>query len=205
VDLGTVAAYVQIISINVVLSGDNVVVIGMAAAGLPAELRSKAILSGIVVATVVRVVFALLGTALLKITGLQLAGGFLLLWVCWKMFTELRRELGRRRGEHAAEEAPSAGGAVVAVRKTLPQAITQIAVADVSMSLDNVLAVAGAAKQNVSALVFGLVLSVLLMGLAATLVAKLLDRYRWIAWLGLAMIFYVAVDMIYEGSLDLVV
>jgi YjbE family integral membrane protein len=203
VDLGAIAAYVQIISINVVLSGDNVVVIGMAAAGLPAELRSKAILSGIVVATLVRVVFALLGTALLKITGLQLAGGLLLLWVCWKMFTELRREIGRRRDE-AAEDAPPLEGAAVAVRKTLPQAITQIAVADVSMSLDNVLAVAGAAKQNVTALVFGLVLSVILMGLAATLVSRLLDRYRWIAWLGLAMIFYVAVDMIYEGGLDLI-
>jgi YjbE family integral membrane protein len=202
VDLGAIAAYVQIISINVVLSGDNVVVIGMAAAGLPAELRSKAILSGIVVATVVRVIFALLGTALLKITGLQLAGGLLLLWVCWKMFTELRREMGRRR-EGGADDAAAPEGAVVVVRKTLPQAITQIAVADVSMSLDNVLAVAGAARQNVTALVFGLVLSVLLMGLAATLVSRLLDRYRWIAWLGLAMIFYVAVDMIYEGGIDL--
>lgn len=191
IDPAALAAYLQIITINIVLSGDNVVVIGMAVATLASELRTKAILAGIVAATVIRIVFALLTTQLLSVTGLLLAGGLLLLWVCWKMFEELRRTEER-------EEA-AASGPAVAAGKTLGQAVTQIVVADVSMSLDNVLAVAGAAKQNFTALIFGLTLSVLLMGVAAGLVAKLMNRYHWISWAGLIIIAYVSVTMIYEG------
>ncbi len=191
-DAATISAYIEIITINIVLSGDNVVVIGMAAASLAPELRSKAILAGIAAATVIRIGFALLATQLLAVPGLQLVGGLLLLWVCWKMYEELRAQ-----GDSDAELDPAAHHGP---QKTLRQAVTQIIVADVSMSLDNVLAVAGAAKQNITALVFGLVLSVVLMGLAASLVAKILDRYRWIAWLGLLIIVYVAATMLYEGA-----
>lgn len=191
-DAATLSAYLEIITINIVLSGDNVVVIGMAAASLPAELRSKAILAGIAAATVIRIGFALLATQLLAVPGLQLVGGLLLLWVCWKMYEELR--------EQGQAHAPTADEVANLPRKTLREAVTQIIIADVSMSLDNVLAVAGAAKQNITALVFGLVLSVVLMGLAASLVARILDRYRWIAWVGLLIIVYVAATMLYEGA-----
>jgi YjbE family integral membrane protein len=191
-DATTLSAYLEIITINIVLSGDNVVVIGMAAATLVPELRAKAILAGIAAATVIRIGFALLATQLLAIPGLQLVGGLLLLWVCWKMYEELRAQ---DRADH-----PTADEIAHLPRKTLRQAVTQIIVADVSMSLDNVLAVAGAAKHNITALVFGLVLSVVLMGVAASLVARILDRYRWIAWIGLLIIVYVAVTMLYEGA-----
>jgi YjbE family integral membrane protein len=188
-DLPALAAYLQIIFINVVLSGDNIVVIGMAAASLRPELRAKAIMAGIAAATLIRIVFAVIATRLLAITGLLVAGGLLLLWVCWKMFEELR-----------GQDAGTAAGALdAASEKTLAQAIVQIVIADVSMSLDNVLAVAGAARANLPALVFGLVLSVVLMGFAASLIARLLARYRWIAWLGLVIIVYVALSMIYGG------
>jgi YjbE family integral membrane protein len=203
-DLSSVAAYLQIVFINVVLSGDNVVVISLAAATLAPQLRGKAIFAGIAAATIIRIAFALIATRLLAITGLLLAGGLLLLWVCWKMFLELRHgdaearaveELSDGSGEHAA--------AAPGKEKTLSQAIVQIVVADVSMSLDNVLAVAGAARQNWMALVFGLALSVALMGLAASLIARLLAAYRWIAWIGLAIIVYVALTMLYGGVRDL--
>ncbi|HEY4199567.1 MAG TPA: YjbE family putative metal transport protein [Devosiaceae bacterium] len=196
-DISAIAAYIQIIFINVVLSGDNVVVIGMAAAGLRPELRSKAIVAGIAAATIIRIVFAILATKLLAITGLLLAGGLLLLWVCWKMYEELRQHDSE---DEAAAAAAAAGGG----RKTLSQAIIQIVVADLSMSLDNVLAVAGAAKQNLPALIFGLLLSVLLMGVAASYVAKLMNRFHWIAWIGLVIILYVAANMIYQGADELV-
>jgi YjbE family integral membrane protein len=188
-DLSSLAAYLQIIFINVVLSGDNVVVIGMAAAALPPALRSKAIMAGIAAATIIRIIFAILATQLLAITGLLVAGGLLLLWVCWKMFEELYQH----------EEAP-AENATPVKEKTLTQAVIQIVVADVSMSLDNVLAVAGAARQNLPALIFGLILSVVLMGFAASLIARLLHRYRWVAWIGLLIIVYVAVTMLYGGA-----
>ncbi|MDB5529377.1 MAG: Integral rane protein TerC family [Devosia sp.] len=191
-DATALSAYLEIITINIVLSGDNVVVIGMAAATLAPELRAKAILAGIAAATVIRIGFALLATQLLAIPGLQLVGGLLLLWVCWKMYEELRAQ---DRADH-----PTADEIAHLPRKTLRQAVTQIIVADVSMSLDNVLAVAGAAKHNITALVFGLVLSVVLMGVAASLLARILDRYRWIAWIGLLIIVYVAVTMLYEGA-----
>jgi YjbE family integral membrane protein len=189
-DLSALAAYLQIIFINVVLSGDNVVVIGMAAAALRPEVRSKAIMTGIAAATIIRIVFAAIATQLLAVTGLLVAGGLLLLWVCWKMFEELRQH----------DAAPALDGAVERQEKTLAQAIIQIVVADVSMSLDNVLAVAGAARQNLPALVFGLILSVVLMGFAASLIARLLSQHRWIAWIGLLIIVYVAITMLYGGA-----
>jgi YjbE family integral membrane protein len=192
-DLSSFAGYLQIVFINVVLSGDNVVVIGMAAAGLAPAMRTKAIAVGIIAATIIRIAFSVVAVHLLAITGLLLAGGLLLLWVCWKMYQELRQP----------EDHSSAGDATPAVQKSFTQAVTQIVIADVSMSLDNVLAVAGAAHDNMTALVFGLILSVALMGLAAAQIAKLLARYRWIGWIGLAIIVYVAGNMIYHGSLDL--
>jgi YjbE family integral membrane protein len=182
----------QVLFIDIVLAGDNAIVVGMAAAGLPVEQRRKAIFWGIIAATIMRIGFAAVTTQLLAIVGITLAGGVLLLWVCWKMYRELRN------GGHAAED----GGqkAEAAPRKTLPQAITQILVADISMSLDNVLAVAGAAKGHTLVLVAGLAISVVLMGVAATLIANLLHKHRWIAWVGLLVILYVAGDMIWEGT-----
>ncbi|MCC7283684.1 MAG: TerC family protein [Acetobacteraceae bacterium] len=190
-------ALAQVLMIDVVLAGDNAVVVGMAAAGLPPEQRRKAILWGIGAATVMRIGFALITTQLLAIVGLTLAGGILLLWVCWKMY----RELTHRVEAHEAAEAGSEG--VAAGRpKSLRQAITQILVADVSMSLDNVLAVAGAAKDHLEVLIIGLAISVVLMGVAASLIARLLDRHRWIAWVGFLLILYVSLDMIYDGSYE---
>jgi YjbE family integral membrane protein len=190
-------ALFQVIMIDLVLAGDNAIVIGLAAAGLPKEQRGKAILIGIVAATVLRIGFASITVQLLQIIGLLLAGGVLLLWVCWKMWRELRA------GEqHDLEELEklNADGSPTGPRKTLGQAIWQITVADVSMSLDNVLAVAGAAREHPTILIFGLVLSIALMGLAASFIAKLLQKHRWIAYVGLAIILYVAGDMIYRGA-----
>ncbi len=202
IDQSTIAAYVEVVTINLVLSGDNVIVIGMAAAGLAADLRQKAIFAGIAAATVIRIVFAVIAVELLAIPGITLLGGFLLLWVCWNMFQELRAatepvEVLDMAGEGAMT-------AAAAQPKQLRQAIIQIVVADVSMSLDNVLAVAGAASENMNALIFGLVLSVVLMAVASSLVARLLAKYRWIGWLGLAIIVYVAIDMAVDGIEDLV-
>ena len=194
-------ALAQVLFIDVVLAGDNAIVVGMAAAGLPAEQRRKAIIWGIAAAAVMRIGFAAVTTQLLAIVGLTLAGGVLLLWVCWKMFRELRE--GGHEEEHgaAALDIPAADAAPSGPqRKTLRQAVLQILVADVSMSLDNVLAVAGAAKDHVWVLVVGLAISVLLMGVAATLIARLLGRHRWIAWLGLLVILYVALQMIVQGT-----
>ena len=194
----TVAAYLEVITINLVLSGDNVVVIGMAAAGLAKALRQKAIVAGIAAAAVIRVVFAVIAVQLLEIPGIMLVGGMLLFWVCWNMFQELRSAGG---DEDSDADADPAATTLAAVRpaKALRTAILQIVVADVSMSLDNVLAVAGAAAHDMNALVFGLILSVVLMAVASTLVAALLARYRWIGWLGLAIIVYVAGNMTLDG------
>lgn len=197
-------ALLQVIGIDLVLAGDNAIVIGLAAAGLPKELRAKAILVGIGAATIMRIGFALLTTQLLAIVGLLLAGGILLLWVCWKMWQELRE------GAHAhdieavealANEDLDADGAVAddAPKKTFAQAAWQIVIADVSMSLDNVLAVAGAAKDHPTVLIIGLALSIAMMGLAASFIAKLLNKHRWIAYVGLAIIVYVALKMMWEG------
>jgi YjbE family integral membrane protein len=196
-------AFLQVIMIDLVLAGDNAIVIGLAAAGLPKDQRNRAILIGIIAATVLRIIFAALTTQLLQIVGLLLAGGVLLLWVCWKMWRELRTP---HADEHAAEEALAnadinADGTVAggAPRKTFAQAAWQIVIADVSMSLDNVLAVAGAAREHPWVLVFGLLLSIALMGLAATFIARLLQKHRWIAYVGLAVILYVSLEMIYRG------
>ena len=200
------SALLQVIMIDLVLAGDNAIVIGLAAAGLPKDQRAKAILIGIIAATVLRIVFAAGTTQLLQIVGLLLAGGILLLWVCWKMWRELRTTHAEEmRGEEALEgrdldqDNEIAGGAP---RKTFAQAAWQIVIADVSMSLDNVLAVAGAAREHPAVLIFGLVLSIALMGVAASFIARLLQRHRWIAYVGLAIILYVAIEMIYRGALE---
>jgi YjbE family integral membrane protein len=190
-----VSAFFQVIFIDLVLAGDNAIVIGLAASGLPREQRTRAIFVGILAATVLRILFASIATWLLAIVGLLVAGGILLLWVCWKMWRELRAT--------AKEEAAGTElGGESAPRKTLFQATTQIIVADVSMSLDNVLAVAGAAREHPTVLIFGLILSIALMGAAATFIARLLQKHRWIAYVGLAVILYVAVDMVIRGAHD---
>ncbi|AKR56249.1 membrane protein [Youhaiella tibetensis] len=203
-DYSMVSAFIQVILIDLVLAGDNAVVIGLAAAGLDKEIRQKAILIGIIAATVLRIGFALITTQLLSLGGgLLVAGGLLLLWVCWKMYRELTvsHEEEHEAQEALANEDQNADGKIAgkAPRKTLRQAVWQIIIADVSMSLDNVLAVAGAAQHHLEALIFGLALSVILMGVAASLIAGLLHKYRWISWIGLVIILYVAVRMVYHG------
>jgi YjbE family integral membrane protein len=191
-----IAALLQVIMIDLVLAGDNAVVIGLAAAGLPRAQRARAILVGIIAATILRIVFAGIAVELLAIVGLLLAGGILLLWVCWKMWRELR---GPGQPETEAALAADKGNFP---HKTFAQAARMIVMADVSMSLDNVLAVAGAARDHPAALVFGLGLSIVLMGIAANFIARLLNRRRWIAYVGLAIILYVAGDMIWRGALE---
>ena len=185
----------QVLVIDLVLAGDNAVVVGLAVAGLPIEQRRRAILVGIGVATVLRIGFAFITVQLLALVGLLLAGGLLLLWVCWKMFRELRPTQAERDAA-ASGEPPKT--------KTMKQAMVQIVLADVSMSLDNVLAVAGAAREHPWVLVVGLAISVVLMGAAATFIASLLERYRWIAWAGLALIFYISLKLIWEGGHEVV-
>ena len=198
-----VSALFQVIMIDLVLAGDNAIVIGLAAAGLPAQQRTKAVLVGIIAATVLRIAFAAATTQLLQIVGLVLAGGILLLWVSWKMFRELRISASTKRDatETASNIDVNADGTIAAYapRKSFAQAASQVVVADVSMSLDNVLAVAGAAQEHFTVLIVGLGLSVALMGIAANYIARLLHGHRWIAYAGLLMILYVAVEMIYRG------
>lgn len=198
-------AFLQVIMIDLVLAGDNAIVIGLAAASLPAEQRAKAILIGIGAATVLRIAFASITTQLLQMIGLLLAGGILLLWVCWKMWRELRSsDPGQQQTNDFGGISIQADGsaALAAPRKSFGQAAWQIIVADVSMSLDNVLAVAGAAREHPYVLIFGLGLSIALMGLAANFIASVLQKHRWIAYVGLAIILYVAMEMIYRGSLE---
>lgn len=192
IDSAALTAFFQVIVIDVVLSGDNAIIIGLAVAGLPAEKRGRIIMIGILAATLMRVAFALVATQLLAIIGLTLAGGLLLLWVAWKMWRELRAP----KHDPAAPE--NAGAQPV--RKKPAEAIKQIVLADLSMSLDNVLAVAGAARDHPEILVFGLVLSIALMAVAASFIAKVLSRYHWIAYVGLLVIAYVAVEMIIKGG-----
>jgi YjbE family integral membrane protein len=198
------AALAKVIVIDLVLAGDNAIVIGLAAAGLPANQRTKAILIGIGAATGLRVLFAAVTTQLLQIIGLLLAGGILLLWVCWKMWRELQAMHPETAVGAAAAIRVNPDGTVAAgmPRKTLAQAAWQIIVADVSMSLDNVLAVAGAAREHPHILVFGLVLSIALMGVAANLIARLLNKHRWVAYVGLAVILFVAIEMCIRGSME---
>ena len=205
IDPSFLSSLVQVILIDLVLAGDNAVVIGLAAAGLSSDVRRKAILIGIIAATLLRIFFALITTQLLALGGgLLIAGGVLLLYVCWKMYRELTTP---QEDEHEAQEAledtdKNADGTVAgkAPRKTLRQAVIQIIIADVSMSLDNVLAVAGAAQHHMEALIFGLALSVVLMGVAASYIAGLLTRFRWIAWVGLVIILFVAIRMVFHGA-----
>jgi YjbE family integral membrane protein len=182
-----VAAFAQVLLIDLTLAGDNAVVVGMAVAGLPERQKRTAIFVGIAGAAVLRILLGAVTLQLLQIVGLLLAGGVLLLWVCWKMYRELRRS---RHG----------GVAVAAPPKSLRAAMLQIVLADLSMSLDNVLAVAGAAEGNLWVLIAGLAVSVVLMGLAASVVARLLERYRWIAWVGLLIVLYVALKLVWDGG-----
>jgi YjbE family integral membrane protein len=204
---GAIAAFFQVVMIDLALAGDNAIVVGMAAAGLPQEQRTRAILVGMLGATALLILFAGLTTQLLRLVGLLFAGGVLLLWVCWKMWRELRYSVEE---ENEALEVVTgydlnADGTIAgyAPRKTLPQAAVQIIIADLSMSLDNVLAVAGAAREHPIVLVFGLSLSIVLMGIAASFIAGQLHKHRWIAYIGLAVILYVALGMIYRGAEEL--
>jgi YjbE family integral membrane protein len=181
------AAFGQVLMIDVMLAGDNAIVVGALAAGLPAEQRRKVILIGIMAALVLRILFALIVTQLLQVVGLVFAGGLLLLWVAWKMWRELR-------DHHAVEVHEDLKPA-----RSFAAAAWAVAVADVSMSLDNVLAVAGAAREHPGILIIGLLLSVILMGVAANVLAKVIERYRWIAYFGLLVILYVAAKMIHDG------
>jgi YjbE family integral membrane protein len=202
-DLGVWAQLVtlgQVIAIDLVLAGDNAIVVGMAAAGVPMEQRRKVILAGIGAAIMLRIFFALITTQLLAVIGLTLAGGILLLWVCWKMFHELREQASDEVTPDKALEA----GNLPEKAKPMSTAIWQIVVADVSMSLDNVLAVAGAAQEHPYILAVGLLLSVAMMGTAANLIAHVLHRHRWIGWMGLVIITYVAVSMIWRGGEEVV-
>ena len=202
-DLGVWAQLVtlgQVIAIDLVLAGDNAIVVGMAAAGVPKEQRRKVIFAGIGAAIMLRIFFALITTQLLAVIGLTLAGGILLLWVCWKMFHELREQAS---DEVTPDEALEAGN-LPEKAKPMSTAIWQIVVADVSMSLDNVLAVAGAAQEHPYILAIGLLLSVAMMGTAANLIAHVLHRHRWIGWIGLVIITYVAISMIWRGGEEVV-
>ena len=183
--LTEVAALLQVVLIDLTLAGDNAVVVGLAVAGLPLRQRRVAIAVGVGGAAVMRIALGAVTLQLLQIVGLLLAGGLLLLWVVWKMYRELRRP---------------AHGPEVAAPRSLRAAMIQIVLADISMSLDNVLAVAGAAEGHVWVLVTGLALSVVLMGVAANLVARLLERYRWIAWIGLLIVLFVALRLIWDGG-----
>ncbi len=185
-DPGGFVALLQVLMIDVVLAGDNAVVIGLAAARVPVKLRKKVILWGLLAAVLMRIAMAAVAVQLLAIIGLMLAGGILLLWVCWRMWRDLSGDK-----THIVPE--------IETGASVKKAITQILIADVSMSLDNVLAVAGAAREHLDVLIIGLLMSVALMGAAASYIAKLLERYRWIAYIGLAIVVYVALSMIWHG------
>ena len=201
------SAFFKVVMIDLVLAGDNAIVIGLAAAGLPKRQRNKAILVGVAAATVLRILFAIVAIHLLKLIGLVLVGGLLLLWVCWKMWREIKGSHGQEtEGVEAVSSTDIDADGKIAGHtksKTFAQAAWQIVIADISMSLDNVLAVAGAAREHPMVLVFGLALSVALMGFAASFIARLLNSYRWIAYVGLLIIVYVALDMIVRGSFEI--
>jgi YjbE family integral membrane protein len=193
-DQSVISAFIQVVLIDLVMSGDNAIIIGMAVAGLPTEHRTRIIFWGVAGATVLRLAFAGIATELLQIVGLTLAGGLLLLWVAWRMYRELRSKGHSETGEDGGPATP----------KTPRQAMIQIIVADISMSLDNVLAVAGAARDHKVVLWIGLGLSVVLMAVASNLIARILDRHRWVAWIGFLIVVYVAADMIWEGTHEVV-
>ena len=192
-------ALFQVIMIDLVLAGDNAIVIALAAAGLPKEQRTKVIAIGIAAATVLRIVLALITTQLLGIVGLLLAGGILLLWVSWKMWRELKSANESKMSADGDIESGAPGVIGGSPRKTLKQAVWQIIIADFSMSLDNVLAVGGAAREHPWVLVFGLALSIALMAVAASWIARVLQKHHWVGYVGLAIIVYVAFEMIWRG------
>lgn len=195
------SAFFQVILVDLVLAGDNAIVIAMAVAAFPARQRAQLLMIGICAATVVRVLFAVATVHLMQIVGLMLAGGLLLLWVCWKLWREIESV---RTMELSPAGIYSGGGGAHPQTKTVGKAITQIVVADISMSLDNVLAVAGIARDHTWVLIFGLTLSIAFMGFCATVLARWLQRYHWIAYVGLITILYVAVSMIWDGSVEVV-
>ncbi len=194
------AAFVQVLMIDIVLAGDNAIVVGALAAGLPADQRKKVIAIGVIAALVLRVIFALMVTWLMGIVGLVFAGGVLLLWVAWKMYRDITRD--------EATESPGSPEIVgdedsgIKPAKSFAAAAWAVAIADVSMSLDNVLAVAGASKDHPGIMIVGLIFAVALMGIAANIIAQYIERYKWIAWIGMAVIVYVAGKMIYDGWVD---
>ena len=191
------AAFIQVLMIDLVLAGDNAIVVGALAAGLPPEQRKKVILIGVIAALVLRIIFALMVSWLLGIVGLVLAGGLLLLWVAWKMYRDVTRsEVTESVGSPEIAGDENSG---IPAAKSFAAAAWSVAIADVSMSLDNVLAVAGAAREHPGILIVGLIFAVALMGIAANIIAQYIERYRWIAWVGLAVIVYVAGKMIWEG------
>jgi len=193
-----ISAFFAVVMIDLALAGDNAVAVGMAAAGLHPDQRRKAIILGLAAAVVMRVTFSLITVRLLQIVGLLVCGGFLLLWVCWRMWKDLGQSAQEAEAEAALESGAPAKPAPP--MKTFRQALLQILVADLAMSLDNVLAVAGAARQHPGVLIIGLLLSVTLTGLAANWIAQLLQKMRWIGFVGLAIILYVAAHMIWEGA-----
>ena len=199
----TVMAYGQIIIADLILSGDNALIIGMAAAGLSPKLRKRAILYGMVIAAVLRIVFAVIATTLLDIPGILFIGSVLLFWVCWRLFQEIRDSMEREAQEAMLAANDLEQGYTGAPRKTMAGALISITIADVSMSLDNVLAVAAIADGDKQILIFGLGLAIILMVFAATLIMKLLTNYPWISWLGLIVLLYVAGEMMYRGFFDI--
>lgn len=193
------SAFLQVLMIDIVLAGDNAIVVGALAAGLPADQRKKVILIGVLAALVLRIIFALLVTQLMQIVGLIFLGGVLLVWVAWKMWRDLRDHGGESPGSPEIEGDENSG---IRPAKSFAGAAWGVAIADVSMSLDNVLAVAGAAREHPGILIVGLIVAVALMGVAANFIAKYIERYKWIAYVGLAVIVYVAIKMIHEGWVD---
>ena len=194
----TLAAFGQVLMIDLVLAGDNAIVVGALAAGLPPDQRRRVILIGVLAALVLRIAFALVVSQLLQIVGLILAGGFLLLWVAWKMW----RELGHADESPGCDEIEGDEHSGVRRAKSFAGAAWGVAIADVSMSLDNVLAVAGAAREHPGILIVGLIFAVILMGIAANVLARYIERYRWIAYVGLLVILWVALKMVWDGYHD---
>ncbi len=200
--LATLFDFGSIVIADIVLSGDNALIIGMAAAGLSPELRARAIMYGMIIAAVLRILFAVIATSLLDVPGLLFVGALLLFWVCWRLYCEIREQTDLR-AEHALEDAEDPEkGYTGAPRRTMGAALISITIADVSMSLDNVLAVAAIADGDKNMLIFGLGLAILLMAFAATMIMKLLATYPWISWLGLLVLIYVAGEMMYRGFFD---
>lgn len=200
--IDTLADFGKIIIADLILSGDNALIIGMAAAGLSPELRKKAILYGMIIAAVLRILFAIVATSLLGIPGLLFIGSLLLFYVCWKLFSEIRASVDHKAAEAMETAEDLEEGYTGAPRRTMRSALISITIADVSMSLDNVLAVAAIADGDKTMLIFGLGLAILLMAFAATIIMNVLAKYPWISWLGLIVLIYVAGEMFFRGAFD---